>query len=137
MKRALIVQGGLESHEPAATAEVMAQALRKHDFEVVVSDSVDSFADPAYATTFDLLIPHVTAGQATLDQIKGLFEAVDAGAGLWESTAAGSRASATTWSSWHSSVDSSSATRAEATALTPSTLPTARIRSHRDSKTSS
>ena len=82
MKRALIVQGGLESHEPAETAEVMARALRHHDFDVVISDSVESFADPEYTTTFDLLSPLVTAGKASLEQLKGLFEAVRAGTGL-------------------------------------------------------
>jgi len=82
MKRALIVQGGLESHEPAQTAQIMADALRKHDFEIVISDRVDSFADPEYTASFDLLIPHVTAGRAELSQLTGLFKAVETGVGL-------------------------------------------------------
>ena len=82
MKRALIVFGGIESHEPAETAEVMARQLRRHGFEVTLSDSVDSFADAEYTRTFDLLVPHVTGGKATAEQLGGLFEAVEAGVGL-------------------------------------------------------
>ena len=82
MKRALIVQGGLKGHEPAATAEIMAEALRKHDFEVEIHDTFKPFGDSEYLKTFDLLIPHWTAGQAKLEQLKGLFEAIRGGVGV-------------------------------------------------------
>jgi len=82
MPKALIVYGGLAAHEPAPTAEIMARQLRQQDFDVILSDNVESFADPDYTRSFDLLVPHFTAATATYDQLKGLFEAVAAGVGL-------------------------------------------------------
>ena len=45
MKKALIVQGGWQGHEPSQVADILAKALRENDFEVEVSDTLDSFRD--------------------------------------------------------------------------------------------
>ena len=45
MKKALIVQGGWEGHEPALVSERFANLLRNEGFEVEVSDTLDSFSD--------------------------------------------------------------------------------------------
>lgn len=82
MKRALIVQGGWAGHEPGPTSEILAESLRGHDFEVKISDTMDSFRDAEYLKTFDLLVPHWTMGTAESKQLAGLPEAVKSGVGI-------------------------------------------------------
>ena len=42
MKKALIVQGGWDGHEPKLVSARFAKLLREHDFEVEVSDTLDT-----------------------------------------------------------------------------------------------
>ena len=82
MKRALIVQGGWEGHEPKQVSAILADALTRNGFEVVVSDSLDSFKDVEYLRTFDLIVPEWTMGKIERDQLEGLLAAVKGGVGL-------------------------------------------------------
>jgi type 1 glutamine amidotransferase len=80
-KKALIVYGGWEGHHPAEVAQIQAEQLRKHNFEVVLSDTLDAYKDPNLST-FDLIVPNWTMGKIEQDQLKGLLEAVRGGVGL-------------------------------------------------------
>ncbi len=82
MKRALIVQGGWQGHEPKQVSCILAGALTRNGFEVVMSDSLDSFRDSEYLRTFDLLVPEWTMGKIENDQLKGLLDAVKGGIGI-------------------------------------------------------
>lgn len=82
MKRALIVQGGWDGHQPVEIAELFRSWLSVDGFEVVVSDSLESFADVAYLKGFDLLVPHWTMGQIEPAVVNGLLEAVRTGTGI-------------------------------------------------------
>jgi len=82
MKKALIVQGGWQGHEPKQVSHILAAALKKQDFKVDISDTLDAFCDLRKLRKFDLLIPEWTMGEISKDQLKGLTTAVSEGAGL-------------------------------------------------------
>lgn len=82
MKRALIVQGGWEGHEPKEIAEILAQALEENGFQVEVSDTLDSFKDQEKLEKLDLIVPIWTMGTIEPNQLNPLLEAVRKGAGI-------------------------------------------------------
>ena len=82
MRKALIVQGGWQGHEPEAVAEIFAQALREHDFQVEVADDLDAFRDVKKLGKLDLLVPHWTMGEIRKEQLSPLLEAVEGGVGI-------------------------------------------------------
>lgn len=81
-KKALIVWGGWDGHEPKQTAEIAASLLQSEGFEVEVSDTLDSFADEEKTKSMDLLIPVWTMGEITSEQSRGLLNAVRSGVGF-------------------------------------------------------
>ena len=80
MKKALIVQGGWQGHEPAQSAEIMAHALREHGFEVEIADTLDAFKQLPQKQV-DLVIPQWTMGKISGDQLNPLLEAIRGGVG--------------------------------------------------------
>jgi type 1 glutamine amidotransferase len=82
MKKALIVWGGWDGHEPEQVAGVFAKALRKNDFEVEVSGTLDSLKDVERLKRFDLIVPEWTMGTIERDQLKGVLSAVEGGVGI-------------------------------------------------------
>jgi type 1 glutamine amidotransferase len=81
MKKALIVQGGWDGHNPKGMSALLAEQLRKHDFEVTLSDTLDAFKD-LDLTQFDLLVPIWTMGTIQKEQLTPLLEAVKGGIGI-------------------------------------------------------
>jgi uncharacterized protein len=81
-QRALIVWGGWEGHEPEQVANVFAAALRRHDFEVDVSDTLDAFVDGEQLARLDLIVPVWSIGTIDDKQLAGLLAAVEGGVGL-------------------------------------------------------
>jgi type 1 glutamine amidotransferase len=82
MKKALIVFGGWDGHEPKKTSEIAATDLRAAGFEVELSDKLDSLLDEPRLKTFDLIVPNWTMGQLTGEQEKALVSAIESGVGL-------------------------------------------------------
>jgi type 1 glutamine amidotransferase len=82
MKKALIVQGGWQGHEPGPVSKILGNALREHDFEVHVSDTLDAFKDESLMKDVDLLVPVWTMGSIQRDQLQPLLEAVRSGTGI-------------------------------------------------------
>jgi uncharacterized protein len=82
MKKALIVQGGWQGHEPEPVSKILAQALRERGFEVEVSDTLDVFKDEAKLKELDLIVPLWTMGSITKEQLNPLLEAVRSGVGI-------------------------------------------------------
>ncbi len=82
MKKALIVWGGWEGHEPKQCADIFAPLLREHGFEVEVSDTLDSYLDQEKMLALDLVVPIWTMGTITREQEKGLLDAIASGVGL-------------------------------------------------------
>src|SRR5450432_199377 len=83
MKRALMVWGGWEGHEPQQCVARFAPHLIKNGFDVEVADSLDAYLDADKLHSLDLIVQTWTMGSITPDQEKGLISAVrDHGVGL-------------------------------------------------------
>lgn len=82
MKKALIVQGGWDGHEPKQVSELFAGILEEEDFSVEVSDSQDSFADQEKLNGLDLIVPVWTMGSMEKELSAKVSKAVAAGAGI-------------------------------------------------------
>ena len=81
MKKALIVWGGWDGHEPDQVAEILAKQLREHDFEVEVSDTLDTLVERDL-TELALIVPEWTMGEISGDQCRAVSEAVKGGVGV-------------------------------------------------------
>lgn len=82
MKKALMVWGGWEGHEPRQTVERFAPFLRENGFEVRIENSLDVYLDYEYMNGLSLIVPVWTMGSITLEQEKGLLSAVKSGVGI-------------------------------------------------------
>ncbi len=81
-KKALIIQGGYPPHQPKEIAEILAALLRQENFEVEISDTLDSLLDREKLMQTDLIVPDWTAGTITKEQLTSLLDAVSNGTGL-------------------------------------------------------
>lgn len=81
MKKALIVQGGWDGHNPKGMSELLAAQLRKNQVDVIVSDTLDAFKTYDLPS-FDLLVPIWTMGTIQRDQLTPLLDAVRGGVGI-------------------------------------------------------
>lgn len=75
MKKALIFQGGWEGHEPAEVAEILAGILREENFDVKITDTLETL-EKEDLTVYDLIVPNWTQGTITDEQLNPLLEAV-------------------------------------------------------------
>ena len=81
-RKALIVWGGWDGHEPEPVAKICDAQLRSHGFETEVSHTLDSFLDKEKLKTFNLIVPIWTMGQISGEQLNGVCEAVESGVGI-------------------------------------------------------
>jgi len=83
MKKALIVWGGWDGHQPKQVGEIFARVLREEGFEVEVSDTLDAFKDEAKVMALNLIVPVWTMGKITSEQANPVLKAVrEAGVGI-------------------------------------------------------
>lgn len=82
MKKALIVQGGWEGHQPKQISESFREILNKEGFQVDVSDSLDSFLDESKLMNLNLIIPVWSMGEINNEQLQQVLRAVASGVGL-------------------------------------------------------
>ncbi|WP_068784867.1 ThuA domain-containing protein [Paenibacillus phocaensis] len=82
MKKALIVWGGWDGHEPEQVAGIFAGVLREHAFEVEVSDTLEAYADAEKLLGLDLIVPVWTMGTIAQELVNNVSAAVQAGTGL-------------------------------------------------------
>ena len=61
-KKALIVWGGWDGHEPDACTQIFVPILEQDGFEVTVSDSMDSYTDEDLMGSLDVVVPIWTMG---------------------------------------------------------------------------
>jgi type 1 glutamine amidotransferase len=80
--RALVVWGGWDGHTPRESAELFAQFLGDSDYDVTVSDSLDSYTDADLMASVDLILPVVTMSEISKEQWQGLNDAVRNGCGV-------------------------------------------------------
>jgi type 1 glutamine amidotransferase len=82
MSKALMVWGGWDGHEPRQCTERFEPFLRNNGFEVIVSDTLDPYADEEFMRSLDLVVQCWTMGRLTPEQERGLMHAVREGCGL-------------------------------------------------------
>ena len=81
-KKALIVKGGWEGHEPDLISERFKNFLEENDFSVELSETLESFEDTEKLKSLDLIIPVWTMGEISGDQVNSVMEAVAYGVGM-------------------------------------------------------
>lgn len=82
MKRALIVRGGWDGHQPVETSESIIPFLVSHGYEVRVEESAAVYADRDYLPTADVVVQVNTMNVIEKDELAGLIAAVRAGTGM-------------------------------------------------------
>jgi hypothetical protein len=80
-RRALVVWGGWEGHEPQACAAIVADMLRDSDFAVEVTNDLQAFADPS-VKELSLVVPVITRAKLERAPLSNLVAAVQSGVGL-------------------------------------------------------
>lgn len=81
MKKALIIQGGWQGHEPKQVSDILAGALRENGVEVEIADTLDVLKERDLKA-LDLIIMQWTMGKIERDQLQPLLEAVESGVGI-------------------------------------------------------
>jgi type 1 glutamine amidotransferase len=81
-RRALIVRGGWDGHEPVQTTESFIPFLESNGFEVRVEESPAIYADESYMDTVDLLVQINTMNTIEKEEMAGLDRAVRNGMGM-------------------------------------------------------
>ena len=79
MKRALIVWGGLELHEPEAGAKIVAEMLGAEGFDVTVTPDYQALGNSA---DYDLVVPQITGGELDRETTIRFCAGIEAGTGL-------------------------------------------------------
>lgn len=82
MKKALIVQGGWDGHEPQLTSVRFARLLEKNGYACEISDALASFEDLDKLLGLDLIVACWTMGEISREQSQNIAKAVGAGVGL-------------------------------------------------------
>jgi type 1 glutamine amidotransferase len=82
VKKALIVQGGWDGHQPKEVADIFAGILGEENFEVEVSDTLDSLLDGEKLLGLNLIVLVWTMGSITKEQLDPLLAAVKSGVGI-------------------------------------------------------
>lgn len=81
-KKALIVRGGWDGHQPIEVSELFKEILVEEGFEVEVSETLDAFLDGDKLKALHLIVPVWTMGKITREQVLPVLEAVAEGVGL-------------------------------------------------------
>ncbi|MFO7154438.1 MAG: ThuA domain-containing protein [Caldicoprobacter oshimai] len=81
-KKALVVRGGWEGHQPVEVSELFRDILIEEGFEVEISETLDAFLDVEKLKSLHLIIPVWTMGKITDAQVGPVLEAVARGVGI-------------------------------------------------------
>lgn len=81
MRKAMIVWGGWDGHDPQECAAIYRRWLHEDGFSVRVENSTAAFADPAIQE-LSLIVPIYTMSTIGKDELANLVKAVEGGVGL-------------------------------------------------------
>ena len=81
-KKAIMVWGGWEGHEPQQCVDIFAPFLRESDYDIEIYDTLDVYLDTEKMLALDLVVPAWTMGTITTEQEKGLLAAIESGVGI-------------------------------------------------------
>lgn len=82
MKKALIVWGGWDGHEPELVSALFKEWLTEAGFEVELADTLDAYADAEKLMNLDLIVPMWTMGTIEQSYVNNISAAVISGVGL-------------------------------------------------------
>lgn len=82
MKKALMVWGGWEGHEPKKCVNVFAPLLEAEGFKVELADTLDAYLDSARMKSYDLISQIFTMSSISKEQLDGLLQAIENGTGF-------------------------------------------------------
>lgn len=82
MKRALMVWGGWEGHEPRQCVGIFAPLLEAAGYQVEIADTLDAYRNAEKMATYDLISQVYTMSTITKEQVQGLLSAIHRGAGF-------------------------------------------------------
>jgi type 1 glutamine amidotransferase len=80
-RRALIVWGGWDGHEPERCAGIVAAMLEDEGFAVEIESTTEAFADPGIRE-LDLIVPIVTMSSIEKEELNNLCATIAGGVGL-------------------------------------------------------
>ena len=81
-KRALVVRGGWNGHQPVEATELFLPFLEANGFEVRVEESPAVYTDASYLSGVDLIVQSNTMSTIEAAEFTGLRAAIEAGAGF-------------------------------------------------------
>jgi type 1 glutamine amidotransferase len=81
-RRALVVRGGWDGHQPVETTNLFIPFLERNGFEVRIEESPAVYTDDDYLATVDLVLQINTMATIEKDEFAGLQRAVLAGTGM-------------------------------------------------------
>jgi type 1 glutamine amidotransferase len=81
MRKALIVWGGWDGHEPEQCADIIRGMLQEDDFAVELAHTTAAFADPAIHE-LSLIVPIYTMSKLEKEEARNFTAAVESGVGL-------------------------------------------------------
>lgn len=81
-RRALVVRGGWEGHDPVGATDLFIPHLRDSGFEIAIEDTLEVYGDTQFMREVDLIVQCWTMGEILPAELAGLREAVEAGAGF-------------------------------------------------------
>lgn len=82
MKKALILNGGWDGHEPQLTSKRFARLLEKHGIETKITETLDTLEDLDYLMSLDIVVACWTMGNINGRFTRNLARAVGSGVGL-------------------------------------------------------
>ncbi len=82
MKKALMVWGGWEGHEPEQCVHIFAPLMEKEGFQVDIENTLDVYTQRDRMMSYDVITQVVTMSTISDPQMQGLLEAVHEGAGF-------------------------------------------------------
>lgn len=82
MKKALIVQGGWDGHQPKEVSEIFSEILENENFQVETYDTLSVFEDVEKLMNLNLIVPIWTMGEIMPEQLKPILAAVENGVGI-------------------------------------------------------
>jgi type 1 glutamine amidotransferase len=81
-KRALIVRGGWDGHEPVEVSKVFENLLQKEGFEVDIYEDLNVFETMDNIMKYSLIVPVYTMSEIKEEYVNNICAAVESGVGL-------------------------------------------------------
>jgi len=82
MKKALVIQGGWDGHEPHLTSKRFAGYLKDEGYNTEISDTLEVLSDLSLLMELDIIVACWTMGEIEHEYVKNISKAVGSGVGI-------------------------------------------------------